>query len=132
MLYFSQLIGELFHQLISLEAVVLAYPLDFNLGQAHDIFFGNRAIKLFLKRLQPLVYRTDYRLPGLTLLYVTVNAVFDKYFLQRSEQQLFFQLTLAYFQFAGQQLYGLLCVMPQNIDYAQKLRLVIHNHTSIG
>ncbi len=102
--------------------------------QFQKVFAGNFADEIFLERLQSLVYVCNNLILRCTVFetFVFVNAVFDKYFFERSEEQLFLQFGFLNLKFGLQQVHGMLTTDSQHFTHAQKAWLVVVNHTTVG
>src|SRR5690606_11511666 len=70
-------------------------------------------------------------LPCLSFLNITVNAVLNKYFLQRSEMPLLMEFISLNLKFQLKQTQSLICRSLKHVIHIEKVRLIILNNCSI-
>ena len=118
--------------LVGLEGVELGDALDLDLGEADDVVLGDLALEEFLEGLQAVVDGLDDGFPGVALLDVAVDAVFDEDLLQRAEVPFFGEFAEFDLEFQLEQLAGLVGDAAEDVRDAEELRLAIGDDAGVG
>ena len=132
-LYLCYLCLYLCYEFVCLIFRELQYALHLYFHEAQYVVLGHLAHQLrviWCQSLVDMLAGSIYRLSVLVFL-VLIYTFLDEYLLQRTEEELFEQLSAANLKFAPQQIFRLLCTCSQHIADGHELRFLVFYDTAV-